>query len=274
MSASPVVPSGAHAGQARLRCVYSRSVRLVVGANRRTGIAHRHAAAGRSSWESSTAGPSGFDGFFEGFDETFNSFDQRMARMRQDFEVTRQQAHSSFDDAFSQVQHLQEDAGQSASAWGASGSRAGQDSMSAHEPAEAGTSTGANGSWSMHSHSSSRGFGSSFRYESFVSIHSGASSTYLLTPSSPAQPATTPLLGVAVLVAAAYAAVAALFARGFHHTNFVRNNRLSLSAAWPLLYAVSEKFRNQFAKAFQGLRHDFQMSLVQRLLQSPTKPVQ
>ena len=36
--------------------------------------------------------------------------------------------------------------------------------------------------------------------------------------SQTAQPAVSPVLGVVIMAAAAYAAVAALLARGFHHT--------------------------------------------------------
>lgn len=48
--------------------------------------------------------------------------------------------------------------------------------------------------------------------------------------------------------------------------SFMHEERLRLSAAWPLLYGLSEKFRQQFAKAFSGLQGDFKVGFCSRCL--------
>ncbi|KAK9864395.1 hypothetical protein WJX84_010478 [Apatococcus fuscideae] len=71
-------------------------------------------------------------------------------------------------------------------------------------------------------------------------------------------------------------AVAALFARSFHHTNFMDQKRLRLSLAWPVLYSLSDKFRKQFLKAFRGLQQELQTHTAWKSVQneSVTKTAQ
>eukprot|EP00193_Tetraselmis_chui_P007002 CAMPEP_0177766632 /NCGR_PEP_ID=MMETSP0491_2-20121128/8625_1 /TAXON_ID=63592 /ORGANISM="Tetraselmis chuii, Strain PLY429" /LENGTH=205 /DNA_ID=CAMNT_0019283053 /DNA_START=1536 /DNA_END=2154 /DNA_ORIENTATION=+ len=60
------------------------------------------------------------------------------------------------------------------------------------------------------------------------------------------------LLGVALFVSAAYAALAAAFSRGYHVTKFIESprQRLMLVLLWPFFF-ISKNFRMEFRKALQ-----------------------
>jgi hypothetical protein len=78
----------------------------------------------------------------------------------------------------------------------------------------------------------------------------------VLTPATTHAPAglASPLLVLAVVLAGAYAAVTAAFARNFSLTTYGERSRWQLLALWPVLALLNKPFREQFSAAMRGER--------------------
>ncbi len=63
-----------------------------------------------------------------------------------------------------------------------------------------------------------------------------------------------PLLFIAALLAGAYAALAARFAKNFELTTYQARSKWPLVLLFPLLLVASPQFREQFLAAVRGLR--------------------
>ncbi|KAL6763355.1 hypothetical protein V8C86DRAFT_2499488 [Haematococcus lacustris] len=98
--------------------------------------------------------------------------------------------------------------------------------------------------------SEQRGVGSYSYYES-ISINNSGS--YALARQPVASPGLfSPLLLAATLTAAAWALLAAQFARNVHLTKFSNDSGWRLGLMWPVLLATSPDFRQQFWCALRG----------------------
>mmetsp|Transcript_17885 Transcript_17885/g.46599 ORF Transcript_17885/g.46599 Transcript_17885/m.46599 type:complete len:271 (-) Transcript_17885:247-1059(-) len=62
------------------------------------------------------------------------------------------------------------------------------------------------------------------------------------------------VLGLVLLASTAYAALAAAFSKGYHATKYKESprQRLQLALLWPVLYALSGSFRDEFREALKG----------------------
>mmetsp|Transcript_13993 Transcript_13993/g.24793 ORF Transcript_13993/g.24793 Transcript_13993/m.24793 type:complete len:191 (+) Transcript_13993:1458-2030(+) len=89
-------------------------------------------------------------------------------------------------------------------------------------------------------------------YQSVVVIQSGPQVYGHSSLGEPSAGGSSALLGVALFVSAAYAALAAAFCRGYHVTKFIESprQRLMLVLLWPFFF-ISKNFRMEFRKALQ-----------------------
>ncbi len=97
----------------------------------------------------------------------------------------------------------------------------------------------------------------SYRYYQSIQVHGGAgyaaSTTLAAAPAAQAN-FLSPLVIVAVVLAAAWAAVTAGFARRYELTTYSNASRVKLLLLWPLLAPFSASFRQQFVAALRGER--------------------
>jgi uncharacterized membrane protein YgcG len=88
------------------------------------------------------------------------------------------------------------------------------------------------------------------RYYESIQIRSGTSFTTLTPAHSTAF--FNPLLFAAVVLAGAYAAVSAAFARNYDLTLYSDREKWKLLLLWPVLALTSQQFRRQFSSALRG----------------------
>jgi len=96
-----------------------------------------------------------------------------------------------------------------------------------------------------------RGDGRYMYYES-IQITSGGRIGMGTLPMASAAGGASPLLLLAAVVAGAYVAVAAAFARAYERTTYRDASKWALVAGWPFLALWSKRFREQLAVALQG----------------------
>lgn len=89
------------------------------------------------------------------------------------------------------------------------------------------------------------------RYYESIQI-SGGSSWTTLTPAHSHAAFFNPLLFAAVVLAGAYAAVTAAFARNYDLTTYGERSRWRLLLLWPVLAVFSRRFWRQFSSALRG----------------------
>lgn len=93
----------------------------------------------------------------------------------------------------------------------------------------------------------------SYRYYEHIEIRTGPPvATLYASAHAQSAPLFSPLLALAVVAAAAWAAVTALFARNYDLTTFSERARARLLLTWPYLLAFSRRFRGEFASALRG----------------------
>ncbi len=94
----------------------------------------------------------------------------------------------------------------------------------------------------------------SYRYSESIVIHGGGSYSYSSQQLVSSPQLFSPLLTLAILFGAAYAFLTARFLKNFESTVFKRGSGWKLALLWPVLFAGSPSFRQEFLAAVKGQR--------------------
>lgn len=107
------------------------------------------------------------------------------------------------------------------------------------------------GSYYSRSYSVQRGNG--YFMESYAEFRGPGTATMLQPSAAPGLGWSSAILGLALLLTAAYSAAALAFNKGYQATKFSEKpiHRLRMVLLWPLLYIFSSNFRKEFKAAIQ-----------------------